>query len=204
MTTKSKFLLKVKILLSVVPTDIQQDRYYSTAVPYPGAAEWGTQSTNFRSPTTSRTYVGRAACAACVRRWSRHTPPLPTAHGEGMCVGGCKIRKWARNAQRARLSRRALGELRPGGPKAPAACSGRERAPIPTTTSRRSTTGRLGSWQTNPSILFFLFVHKILCSSLRAHQCACFCVHNVPGVYPVRVTRRLKKHCTFSSGRPSI
>ena len=51
---------------------------------------------------------------------------------------------------------------------------------------------------------FFLFVHKILCSSLRAHQCACFCVHNVPGVYPVRVTRRLKKHCTFSAGRPSI
>ena len=150
MTTKSKFLLKVKILLSVVPTDIQQDRYYSTAVPYPGAAEWGTQSTNFRSPTTSRTYVGRAACAACVRRRSRHTPPFPTAHGEGMCVGGCKIRKWARNAQRARLSRRALGELRPGGPKAPAcseACSNHHHS-----TSRRSTT----AWfLANPSILFF-------------------------------------------------
>ena len=170
MTIKSKFLLKVKILLSVVPTDIQQDRYYSTAVPYPGAAEWGTQSTNFRSPTTSRTYVGRAACAACVRRWSRHTPPFPTAHGEGMCVGGCKIRKWARNAQRARLSRRALGELRPGGPKAPAcseACSNHHQPPIDDGTAWFVADKSFYSF-------FFLFVHKILCSSLRAHQCALF------------------------------
>ena len=180
MTTKSKFLLKVKILLSVVPTDIQQDRYYSTAVPYPGAAEWGTQSTNFRSPTTSRTYVGRAACAACVRRWSRHTPPFPTAHGEGMCVGGCKIRKWARNAQRARLSRRALGELRPGGPKAPAcseACSNHHQPPIDD-----------GLVSSKSFYSFFFSGIKSFYSSLRAHQCACFVTFlaRLSGVQPGR------------------